>query len=222
MDHTSVFIVIPAFNEAHAIRNVLEDLQTHGYRSLIVVDDGSHDDTASIARPYATVLRHAVNRGMGAALVTGTTWALNHDAQYIVHFDADGQHAASEIERVLSPVCDGSVDIVLGSRYLQENNLPFVKKYLIHKPAIFFQNMSSGMHLTDVHNGFRAMNRHAAKVIRITQDRMAHASEIIHEIKAHQLRYREIPVTISYHEFGQGIFAGLRILKDLMVKTLHE
>jgi len=155
---------------------------------------------------------------MGAALATGTQYALDHGADIIVHFDADGQHRADEIDRFIRKIVTDDADIVIGSRYKQKNNLPWTKKYLIHKPGLVFQNVTSRIHLTDVHNGFRAMNRHAASKIQIRQDRMAHASEIIYEVKRHKLRYREVPVTIAYREYGQGIQDGLKIFGDLLKK----
>lgn len=213
-------IVIPAFNEALLLRKTLTNVRASGFDWIIVVDDGSTDDTARIGAEMATVVRHPINRGMGAALVSGTQHALRNGADCIVHFDADGQHTASEIERLVAPIRNGKADIVLGSRYLQPNKLPFTKKYLIHRPALLFQNLLTGLKLTDVHNGFRAMNRTAAEQIIITQDRMAHASEIVSEVARNRLRYLEVPVTISYHEYGQGFAAGVRIMKDLLVKKI--
>ena len=212
--------MIPAFNEEEKILGTLQDLKTGGFTNIIVVDDGSSDATAEKAAAHALVLRHAVNRGMGAALHTGTQYALQNGAAYIVHFDADGQHAASDIPHLVAPLEAGEADIVLGSRYLKKNTLPRTKRYLLHKPAILFQNIFFGVSLTDAHNGLRAMNRAAAEKIQISQDRMAHASEIISEISKHSLRYIEVPVTIAYHEYGQGFMDGLKILKDLITKRL--
>lgn len=211
-----IYIVVPAYNEATRIQSTLKDLLQVLQASVIVVDDGSSDDTYQRAQGKAVVLRHPINRGMGAALRTGTIHALNMGASIIVHFDADGQHLASDISTLLEPLTTDSADIVIGSRYLQPNDIPWSKKWLIHKPALFFQNAVSGMKLTDIHNGLRAMNARAASRITISQDRFAHASEIISEIKRHKLRYTEVPVTISYREYGQGFLAGLKILKEIL------
>ncbi|HLC63740.1 MAG TPA: glycosyltransferase family 2 protein, partial [Patescibacteria group bacterium] len=96
------------------------------------------------------------------------------------------------------------------------------KKWLILKPAVFFQNLILGVKLTDAHNGFRALSRKALSEIKIKQDGMAHASEIVEQIKLKDLKYKEVPVTISYHEFGQGFISGLKILKDLLFGKINK
>jgi glycosyltransferase involved in cell wall biosynthesis len=217
-----VFIVIPAYNEAQRIGQTLSGVLHAGFSNIVVVDDGSTDDTYSIAAQFVRTLRHSVNRGMGAALVTGTQFALQHGADIIVHFDADGQHNAAEIQRVIEPIVSGTADISLGSRYLQENDLPLTKKFLIHKPALLVQNFLTGLHLTDVHSGFRAMARAAARQVIITQDRMAHASEITNEIRRRRLRYVEVPVTVYYREYGQGFMDGLKIYRDIFIKRFFK
>ena len=214
------FVVIPAFNEEERIQATVTSVHDAGQYDVVVVDDGSTDATASRVPSYAALIRHSVNRGMGAALVTGTAFALAHGADCVVHFDADGQHRAEDIAGLLAPLRAGTVDIVLGSRYLRPDSVPKTKKYLIHKPAIVFQNLLTGVRLTDAHNGFRAMTRSAAEKISITQDRMAHNTEIIQEIRRNKLRYVEVPVRIVYREYGQGLKAGVQILRDLIVKKL--
>ncbi len=216
----NIAVVIPAFNEEQRIVATLRSVRDAGYHQIIVVDDGSADHTSEQARPFATVLRHPINRGMGAALATGTQYALDTGADIIVHFDADGQHQASDIARVIAPLQSGRAAIVFGSRYLGTSKVPWTKKYLLHMPARALQNMTTGLHLSDVHNGFRALDRTAAAAIHISQDRMAHASEIVSEAKRLGLRFEEVPVTISYREYGQGFFGGLRILKDIIVRKL--
>lgn len=216
----AIAVVIPAYNEARTIAATMQELRDSGYSRLIVIDDGSQDDTARIAATYATVLRHVVNRGMGAALATGTTYALRVGAQYVVHFDADGQHDPADIKTLITPLVSNTADIVLGSRYLNNSYVPWSKRYLIHAPARIVERMMTGVVLTDVHNGLRAMNRHAAESISIYQDRMAHNTEIIAQIRALRLRYREVPVRIRYHEYGQGFSGGVKILKDIIVRKL--
>lgn len=213
-----IFVIIAAYNEAQHLGDVLESLQKFDYQ-VVVVDDGSNDQTSSIAKKQGvTVLRHEINRGQGAALYTGTQYALAHGAEALVHFDADGQFLAEEIERVLAPIKTGQADIVFGSKFLQGNTIPFLKKYLIIKPAIILNNFLTGLKLSDVHNGFRALNRRAAESIVIKQDAMAHASEIVAQTKKLKLRYREVPVTVLYREFGQGFAGGLKILFDWLIK----
>jgi len=200
---------------------VVSELKKY-YRNIIVVDDCSRDETVSRAKESgATVLRHLINLGQGAALETGDKYAFDNGAEVIVHFDADGQHSAEEISNLISPIERGEADVVLGSRFLsKKNQIPWVKKWLILKPAIFLSNLLTGLWLTDTHNGFRAFSRLAATKISIRQNRMAHASEIIGQIGKNKLRWVESPATIVYKEFGQGFRGGIKILKDLFLKVI--
>lgn len=213
-----IFVVIPSYNEAQHIGAVLESLKNYDYE-LVVVDDGSVDNTVQIARTQGVkVLSHEINRGQGAALYTGTQYALSQGADIIVHFDSDGQFLAEEINKVITPIVEGKADIVFGSKFLQANKIPLIKKFLIIKPAIWLNNLLTGLKLSDVHNGFRAMSRRAAAKIEIKQDAMAHASEIVAQTKKWKLRFQEVPVTIIYREFGQGFGGGLKILVDLFIR----
>jgi len=216
-----VFIIIPCYNEADRLAAVIESVKQYG--QVLVVDDGSEDSSIQIAESQnIVVLKHLINRGQGAALETGNRYALSHGADLVVHFDADGQHQAAEIPDLIKPIINGQADAVLGSRFLKDNKIPWFKKYFVLKVVVFFQNLMLGVKLTDAHNGFRVLSKNAIKKIRITQDGMAHASEIIEQIVYHQLRYKEVPVTVVYNEFGQGIASGLRILRDLLFGRLNK
>ncbi len=216
-----LFIVIAAYNEEARLGAVLKELKRHGYRDVIVVDDCSTDGTGEVARRGgAVVLRHAKNRGQGAALRTGIQEALRRKADVIVTFDADGQHKAGEIKRLVAPVKNGEADVALGSRFLGKHpGMPWYK-WITLKGSILVERLLLGVKLTDVHNGFRALSAKAARKIRITRPRMAHASEIVYEIKRQKLRYVEVPVTIEYDEYatqkGQSIFNAFSILCELL------
>jgi len=222
---SKVFVIIPAWNEVsrrNRLPIALEQLSLLPY-FVIVVDDGSTDETARVAQKWAKVVRHAINRGQGAALVTGMQYALAQGADIIVHFDADGQMQPEDIARVIAPLeTDPDLDVVLGSRFLGQTtqSVPWAKKYLLHQPALWLQRLTTGLKLTDVHNGFRAFRASAAARLDLQQDGMAHASEITYQIKKKNLRYQEVSVTIIYHEFGQGFGSGLRILRDLIIRKL--
>lgn len=217
---SNIWIVVPAFNAEKMVGKVVKNLKEK-YQNVVVIDDGSVDQTFQEAKKSgAIVLRHVLNRGQGAALATGTEFALSQGADVVVHFDADGQHQASDIANVIRPIIENKVDIVLGSRYLQPTKLPWVKKWLIHRPALILQNLMTGLKLTDAHNGFRALNRKAVEKIEIRQDRMAHASEIINEVARHKLRYAEVSVHVIYNEFGQGFGGGVKILWDLAIRKI--
>lgn len=193
-----VVAVVAAYNEARAVGDVVRGLVTV-VDEVVVVDDGSADDTSTIARTAgATVLRHIINRGQGAAQQTGNEYALANGADIIVHFDADGQHSFEDVTKFVAPLMRGEVDMVLGSRFLGNAvNMPLTRRILL-RAALLFVWLYSGLRLTDAQNGFRAFSREAAEKIVITQDGMAHASEILDEIAEQRLRYKEVPVTIHY------------------------
>jgi len=217
----NIFVVIPAYNEEKAMGQTVADVRKI-CSNVVVVDDGSIDATGNAAiASGAVVLRHIINRGQGAALRTGINFAVSRGADIIVTYDADGQFEAAEIEKICQPVINGECDIVLGSRFSGQNKIPFVKKIIL-SPAIFFTRILTGLNLSDTHNGFRAMSHSTAEKINIRQDRMAHSSEIIHEIARFKLKFKEIPVTVKYTNYsmqkGQKLSGAWKILFDLIMK----
>ncbi|MFA6254800.1 MAG: glycosyltransferase family 2 protein [Patescibacteria group bacterium] len=214
-------IVIPAFNEATMVASVVRAVKNKA-NQVIVVDDGSSDDTGQQAkRAGAIVLTHFLNRGQGAALQTGINFALKSNADIIVTFDADGQLNAEEIDKVVEPLILGGVDIVLGSRFLKPNSQIPVAKRVVLKLAVWVTNLYTGLKLTDTHNGFRAMSRLAAEKIRIRQDGMAHASEILEQVKKYRLKFIEVPITMYYTDYsirkGQKLSNAFRIIWALII-----
>ena len=218
-----IYIVIPAYNEENSISGVIKDLKKHNYHNIIVVDDGSTDNTLKIARQAgAIIVRHPINLGQGAALRTGMDLALDLGVDLIVTFDADGQHMARDINKLIKPVISKEVDIALGSRFIDNSsNTPWLKKVLL-KIGVILVFLMYGIMLSDTHNGLRAMNRQAAQKISIESRGMEHASEIIGKIKANKIKFREIPVTIRYSEYsikkGQRISNSLNIFIKMLAK----
>ncbi len=223
----NTWIVIAAYNEEHSIGFVVKELAKAGYRNVVVVDDGSDDETSRIAKQHTKhVLRHVVNRGQGAALKTGIDYALANDADIVVTFDADGQHRVEDIPALLAPVKKDEVDIALGSRFLKKDSgVPFFRKIVL-KGGVFLLWIFYGVRLTDAHNGFRALSRHAAEQIEITLDGMEHASEIVSEIRRKQLRYVEVPVVIRYTEYskahGQSSWNAVKIFYKMIVHRFSK
>lgn len=218
---TRIFIVVPAFDEAQSVGQVVREIR-HTYENVVVVDDGSEDLTAEVSREAgATVLVHLINRGQGAALKTGIDYALGNGAEIIVTFDSDGQHQAEDIARLIGPVLEGQVDVALGSRFLGKDvRVPLVRLVVL-KLGIVFTRLISRIHVTDTHNGLRALSKLAASQIRVSQDRMAHASEILDEVSRLGLRYCEVPVRIVYNTYsigkGQNSAAAFRIIWDFIL-----
>ena len=192
------WVVTAAFNEASRIGPVLDSLLTVA-QNVVVIDDGSQDGTAAVAltRPVWTV-RHAVNLGQGAALQTGLDFALERGAEYLVTFDADGQHEPEDIPRLVSALRESGADFALGSRFTGSVAGMPVSRRIVLTLAVWFTRALSGLKLTDAHNGLRAMTRRGAQRIAITFNRMEHASEIIDQIARARLKYVEVPVHIRY------------------------
>lgn len=224
--HDRTLILVPAFNEAGRVGAVVQELRTR-FPHVLVVDDGSSDATANEAlRCGAIVLRHPLNRGQGAALETGLAFARERSFDFVVTFDADGQHRTADVERLLRPLVDGRASIALGSRFLgATRNMPPGRRMLL-KTALLFTRLASGLPVTDTHNGLRALDRDAVAKIRISLDRMAHASEILDRIRASRLEWVEVPVEVTYSRDslakGQRSAAAARILFDyLFARWFH-
>jgi len=216
-----VYFVIPAYNEAACVADVVRRVKAQ-YPNVIVVDDGSTDQTSQAAAGAgAVVLRHIINRGQGAALKTGIDFALWSGAEVLVTFDSDGQHQLEDIPGLIAPVCEGRCDVALGSRFLHpETRVPGMRRLTL-KLGVVFTRLVSQIKITDTHNGLRALSRKAAEQIQIHQDRMAHASEILDEIGRLKLRFVEVPTRIVYTEYsqrkGQRSSAAFRIVWDFLV-----
>lgn len=220
-----IVIVIPAYNEQTQIVSIIKSIQKL-YTHIVIVDDGSADDTygEAVSHGGVTVCRHIVNRGQGAALKTGTQMAIELGADIIVHFDADGQMQPEDIATVIKPIELDSADVVLGSRFMGiESNIPPVRRVVLGAAKVFTRFFIGGV-LTDPQSGFRALSRHAAESIEITQDRMAHCSEIQHEVFKKNLRLQEVPVKIIYTEYsrsrGQRSTNAIKIVWDLFIQRL--
>ncbi|MFA6467219.1 MAG: glycosyltransferase family 2 protein [Patescibacteria group bacterium] len=219
-----IYIVIPAYNEAKRIGQVLDDLSLLPYQ-IVVVDDASLDNTAEIVAryPQVSLLRHKLNRDQGAALQTGNQYAIAKGADIIVHFDADGQFLSTEIKDVLAPILEDNYDIVFGSRFLsKQSDIPAFKKNIIFPLARLVNRVFLGIKTSDPQSGFRAMTRRTAERIQIEQDGKAHCSEIMAKAFEYKLKIKEVPITVIYHEFGQGMGHGFKILKDILFSKISK
>ncbi len=162
-------IVIPAYNEAASIGRVLESLAALGRGfEVLVVNDGSRDDTVSEVRSHgsATVLDLACNLGIGGAVQTGFHYALRHDVDVLVKFDGDGQHLAQEIDKLLEPLLAGRSDVVIGSRFLVDGGFKstFGRRLGIRLLALV-NSLFLGYRIHDNTSGFRAYNRKAIEFL---------------------------------------------------------
>lgn len=211
------------YNEATVVGSVIEGLLPY-FPNVVCVDDGSRDGSQEVARAAgAVVVQHPINLGQGAALQTGISYALQDpDMESIVTFDADGQHRVEDALEMVKRVQDGEADIVLGSRFLDDRTQISSMKRLVLKTAAIQMRLSTGLRLTDAHNGLRAFNRKVAAGFDITQNRMAHASELIHQLAKMKPAYVEHPVEIIYTDYskakGQSLLNSVNILAELLFK----
>ena len=209
--------IVPAHNEEKTIGSVVQSLFEHVDR-VVVVDDASSDATSREAEhAQAIVLRHEINLGQGAALETGHTYARGMNADYVLHFDADEQFDAADIDPALEKLQAQGADILFGSRFFDKrSNMPWFKRHVLAPLGRIVNLLFGAVQVTDAHNGFRILNKKALDKIRITQNRMAHATEILALTKKYNLNYIEFPVQVTYHEYGQRAVGGFKIVRDLL------
>lgn len=220
--HLHDWVVIPLYNEVTVIPQVVEELKLR-FRNVVCVDDGSTDGSAAAAqRAGARVLRHPINLGQGAALQTGIEYARDQPgARFIVTFDADGQHRLIDAEAMLDLAAEQELAIVFGSRFLDDRTKIGWAKRAVLKTAAWVTTRTTGLRLTDAHNGLRIIRVDAARQISMQQDRMAHATEIVLQLGRTGLPWREHPVEVLYTDYskakGQSLLNSINILIDLVV-----
>ncbi len=223
----STYVVVPAYNEEKTLEGVIDGL-THYFRreEIVVVNDGSRDRTAEIARSKGVhVLTHLINRGLGGALGTGIAYALRRGASLVITFDADGQHLVEDAIRVMAPVAEGKADFAVGSRLKGDTSqMPFLKKFgnfvLDAITAIFARKFVS-----DSQSGLRCFNSECASKIKITCDRYAVSSEFIIEASKAGCKIVEVPIRAVYTEYsmkkGTNVFEGVKIAVNLLFDKLR-
>jgi polyprenyl-phospho-N-acetylgalactosaminyl synthase len=226
-DPSSIFVVVPAYNEASALVATVAPIIEAGY-SVAVVDDGSTDSTRQTLEAIDGVhkLFHVVNLGQGAAIQTGMQYARENGAAIVVHFDADGQHDQQQIGALVAPVLEGRADVVFGSRFLRASDLkevPAAKRILLRFGRVV-SGILTGVWLSDTHNGFRALSAAAVDVICLHENGYAHATEILDLVRRAKLRYVEVPTTIRYTSYsrakGQRMGNAFNILVDALLRKL--
>ncbi|SPM34198.1 Glycosyltransferase, catalytic subunit of cellulose synthase and poly-beta-1,6-N-acetylglucosamine synthase, partial [Mycobacterium rhizamassiliense] len=219
-DQPGVWIVIPAFNEAAVIGEVVADVRAV-FGNVVCVDDGSPDGTGEIARRAgAHLVRHPINLGQGAAIQTGVEYARRQPgAQIFATFDADGQHRVADLAAMVERVRTGEVDIVIGTRFANPggDRPPFLKA-LVLQTAARLSRRGRRLGLTDTNNGLRVFNKKVADGLEITMSGMSHANEFIMLIAENHWRVAEEPVQVLYTEYskskGQPLLNGVNIIFD--------
>ena len=204
LESHKIFIIIPAFNEEKVIQEVISEINGTGYRNIIVIDDGSADDTygKAASMPEVVALKHFLNRGKGAAVKTGIEAAKILGADIVVTLDGDGQHNPEDISKMISLINEGK-DVVLGTRLKNPKGMPFYK-ILANHVGNFFTWLIYGLWVTDSQSGFRAYSKKAISLIETKTDRYEYDSEVIREISRNRLKYAEVPIEVRYTEYSMN------------------
>lgn len=218
-----IYVVVPAYNESSVIQGVITEIQSAGYKNIIVVDDGSTDETHKNASKKIDVisLKHFINRGKGAAVKTGVEAAKILDADIVITIDGDGQHNPDDIQIMLEKINCG-FDVVLGTRLLKPKGMPQYK-IIANYIGNFFTWIIYGLYVTDSQSGFRAYSKKAINLIDTQTDRYEYDSEIIKEIKRNSLKYTEVPIEVRYTDYSmnkinkQGFINGIKTLLKMII-----
>jgi glycosyltransferase involved in cell wall biosynthesis len=222
-----VTVVVPALNEEARVASVVSELREQ-FGRVVVVDDGSTDGTAALATAAgATVVRHPLNLGQGAALQTGFAFALTDpQMRHVVTFDSDGQHRVQDALSLLAIARETGVDVVLGSRFLRHDSDVPTARRIVLRAGVAFTRATTHLRVTDTHNGLRVLNRRAVQQIDLTLSDMAHASQLLGLIARRGLSWTEAPVVIDYADAtrrrGQSNVNALNIVFDLALERLRS
>jgi glycosyltransferase involved in cell wall biosynthesis len=223
---TDACVVVPMFNEAGSVVEVVALLRTR-FAHVVCVDDGSTDGCGQLAEEVgAHVVRHPTNLGQGAALATGVRYALDVlGSTYVVTFDADGQHDVDDAVAMVRHAKDTGVQVVLGSRFLGGADGISSSRRAVLRAAARFTRVTTGLDVTDAHNGLRVLRADAARQLQLRLHGMSHASEVLSQVAKHRWTYAEHPVTISYTDYsrakGQRSYNALNIAFDLAFNRIR-
>jgi glycosyltransferase involved in cell wall biosynthesis len=195
----NIYIIIPVINNGKVIQGLLQEIRDNGYANVIVIDDGSEDDSYEKAKAMqSVVLRHTINRGRDAAVKTGIEAAKILRADIAVTMDGDGRHNPKDIHQMVDLINRGT-DVVLGSRFLNGKEMPW-PEWLTNHLGNFLTWLANGLWVTDNHSNFRAYSRKAIEVIYTENDRYERDSEVLREIHRKRLNYWEVPIEVRHSE----------------------
>jgi len=223
----NVFVVIPSYNEGGRLQKVVQSIVDHGFTNIVVVDDGSTDNSIESVRQYKpVVLRHVINRGAGAATGTGLRYCKSAGADTVVMIDADTQHDAGNISTLLDAHYKENADVSIGNRGMGDGGeTPFGIGFY-NRIANLVTSVIAGERVYDSQSGFKVFSRKALDSIKLEQDRFEYCSEIL--IKAHKnnLKVINVPVLVYYPKEiegkGQGLIVGIKTFLNLLHSFLFK
>lgn len=217
-----IIAVIPAFNESKRIRTVVEGT-TKFVDRVIVVDDGSGDDTAVVAaQAGAMVVRHVENCGAGAATMTGIEAARALKAEVIVTLDADEQHDPKDIPALLQPVQSGQADIVFANRFGRRNRIPLIRR-VFNAVGNLVTFATTGRWVNDSQCGFKVFGPRAVHEVRIRMSGYEFCTELVRESVQRHWRVAEVPIKVLYSQYtlakGQSFANGVRTALRILLRS---
>jgi glycosyltransferase involved in cell wall biosynthesis len=222
-----IAILIPAYNEGSVIGEVLEKLikdlkKTELSKAdIIVINDGSKDNTATEVKkhPQVKLVNHIMNSGAGAAIRTGLSYARDRGYQYAVTMDADGQHDSVDTSRVVKALMNDESDIVIGSRLIDAEGMPWYR-VVLNKGGGLFTFILFGIFVKDSQSGLRGFSRKALEKITFHSNNYTYNSELMWRIKQNRLQVKEIPIKAIYSEYslskGQTNWEVVHIVRELL------
>ena len=220
-----VWVIVPTYNEAPVVRSVVAALR-EVFPNVVGVDDGSTDGSpAELLAGGARLVRHPINLGAGAAYQTGIEFALRDPgAELFVTFDADGQHRVEDAVAMVEYLRGVDTEVLIGSRFLGSAEGMTRSRRALLRAATVFERVTSGVALTDAHQGLRVFRRSFAEVLQLKSHDMAWASEFLTRISQHGTSYAEFPVTVRYTDYsrskGQRSINSVNIGLDIVLNRL--
>jgi len=220
-----VWVIVPCYNEAPVVRGVIETVRRH-FPNVVAVDDGSRDNSAAeIQASGARLVQHPVNMGAGAAYQTGVDFALRDPgAEFFVTFDADGQHRVEDVIAMVNHLRGVDTEVLIGSRFLGSVEGMSTSRRTLLKAAVVFERMTSGITLTDAHQGLRVFRRSFARILDLQSHDMSWASEFLTRMAEHKTTYEEFPVHVEYTDYsrskGQRSINSVNIGMDVLINKL--
>jgi len=221
MNTEDVYIIIPAKDEGKRIGRVISKVQHEGFYNIIVINDGSSDDTKAVATALgATVLTHYVCLGAGAATQTGMDYAIRQNAKIVVTIDGDDQHCPTDIKALVEKMRKEQLDVVIGSRFLnKDNEVPLIRIFF-NKVGNIITGLLTGLFVSDSQSGFKAMHARFVKKSKINLNGYEFCTEIINLIKLNRASFAEVPIKVKYtkesREKGQNFLNGVKMVGTLI------
>lgn len=227
IDRESILVILPAYNEGKVIGTVLQSVKNEGYHNICVIDDGSTDQTSQIAQNAGVfVLRHLINRGAGAAIQTGLSYAKKEGYPYAVLMDSDGQHFPSDIAHLSEKIVRSQADIVIGNRFMRSKTSIPTHRIIYNNIADLYTNIFCKKNYSDTQSGFRLLNRRAIELLQLKNRDFAFCSEMIFYAEKNKLRIEECPIQVKYTTYslnkGQNLREGIRTARSILWRVIFD